>query len=222
MKKGNKKERKLYIAWWIMAAVMLLLTPAGFIFFLLFVLDAFAGWVNYKAYKKAKAAESIKPAAASAAPKAKGPEGTPKKHRVAGTQYHQAELLSLGLTNDDYDKTKRELFEEELFDERIYEYWFDPDKVELIPEPDNPNDPNAIKVVVDDVHIGYIKAGSCTHVRNVMEAGNISAITCDIYGGKYKILELENEDDDRDPRISDYTLTKESDDFGATITIYEL
>ena len=52
--------------------------------------------------------------------------------------------------------------------------WFNPklyNQVELIPEPDNPHDPNAVRVEVAGVHIGYIKAGSCSQVKNLLDAG---------------------------------------------------
>ena len=109
-------------------------------------------------------------------------------HRVAGVNYRQEAIQAMGTKNSDFAKTTKALQAEGLTDEWIYEYEFAPQKVELVPEPDNPHDPKAIKVVVDGVHIGYIKAGSCAHVHKLLDADRITRITCFIGGGKSKGL----------------------------------
>lgn len=43
----------------------------------------------------------------------------------------------------------------------------------MIEEPDNPEDPNAIKVVMDGEPIGYIKAGSCARVKKLIREERI-------------------------------------------------
>ncbi len=129
--------------------------------------------------------------------KAKAPAETSKPtttarqgetHKVAGTNYRQDAIKAMGTKNPDYAKTERALRDAGLTDEWVYEYEFAPQKVELVPEPDNPHDPKAIKVVVDGVHIGYIKAGSCAHVHKLLDADRIARITCFIGGGKSKGL----------------------------------
>lgn len=117
-------------------------------------------------------------------------------HNVAGTGFRREALLALGSENDDYTKTKRELIEDDIIGERVYKTDFYANRVELVPEPDNPHDPNAIKVVVDGQHIGYIKKGSCAHVRNLLENDAIKAMRCEIKGGRYKML-LEEDDDEK-------------------------
>lgn len=107
---------------------------------------------------------------------------------VAGTQYHLDELLELSYENPVFDYSKRELIDNGYEDERIYEYEFEACKVELIEEPDNPHDPNAVKVVIDGRHVGYIKSGSCSHVKKLLHSGNVISISADVYGGKYKLL----------------------------------
>ena len=133
-------------------------------------------------------------------------------HKVAGVSFRQDALRVLGKKNPDYKKTKQQLQREGLTDKRIYEYTFAPEKVELIPEPDNPHSENgnAIKVVVDGQHIGYIKSGSSAHVHKLLDADRIQQVTCFIGGGSSKML----------PRYSeDYELETDEIGFYARLTI---
>lgn len=133
-------------------------------------------------------------------------------HKVAGTSYRQEALISLGLKNTDFTKTKKALQAEGLTDEWIYEYAFAPRNAELQPEPDNPHDLNAIKVIVDGVHIGYIKAGSCAHVHKLLDADRIARISCSIGGGKSKRLSWDEDDEN-------YVLEEDVIPFYARLTI---
>lgn len=138
-----------------------------------------------------------------------------ERHKVAGVSYRTEELLSLGVTNEDYDLTKKQLIEAGLTDERVYQTDFYPDTCELIPEPENPEDPKAIKVVADGVHIGYIKKGSCAHIHKLLREDRIESVSCDIGGGDYKIV-ITDYDEDGDET---YTMEKESTPYYATVTI---
>lgn len=152
--------------------------------------------------------------------RAKSPAETPKPmnstlegetHKVAGTSFRQDAIKTLGTKNPDFAKTKRALQDAGLTDEWVYEYEFAPQKVELLPEPDNPHDPKAIKVVVDGVHVGYIKAGSCAHVHKLLESDRIQRITCFIGGGKSKGLFPDGE--------GEYVLEQDEIPFHARLTI---
>ena len=123
-----------------------------------------------------------------------------ENHHVTGTSYRQTEIESLGEDNPIYEYSKRELIDEGYEDEKVYYYDFNPYTVELIEEPDNKFDPNAVKVVIDSVHVGYIKKGSCTHVKNLLKSGRIAKIDAEIHGGKYKILYSEY-DEDKDKEV---------------------
>lgn len=118
-----------------------------------------------------------------------------KTYKVAGVSYREKDIIALGLENEDYSLTKKEIIENGLEDDRIYEYEFYPDKIELVPEPENPHDPNAIKVIVDGVHVGYIKSGSCSHVHKLLKENRIEKIDCTIGGGKYKYLDYDIDED---------------------------
>lgn len=125
-----------------------------------------------------------------------------ERHKVTGTSHYLDNVMTLASLNDTYNYTKKEMIDEYLIDENIYQYDFYPINVELVPEPDNPYDKNAIKVVIDGAHVGYIKAGSCSRVRNLLNSNTIEKIEPRIVGGKYKCLEYD-EDEDR------YTLIKD-------------
>jgi hypothetical protein len=138
------------------------------------------------------------------------------RHKVAGTSYRQAAIKAMGTKNPAYALTKAELFKRGL--QEVYEYTFQPKKAELVPEPENPEDPNAIKVLVDGVHVGYIKSGSCAHIHKLIREGRIEKIEPQIVGGKSKYLCTY---DAGAKSLNDYTLEKNDASFGVQISITE-
>lgn len=139
-----------------------------------------------------------------------------KVYHVNGIPYCVDNLLKLGCENSDYNMTKREIVDCFMTDERIYKYTFHGGKVTLLPEPTNVYDPNAIKVIVDGEHVGYIKKGSCKHLLNVIAENRIHSIDCDIGGGPYKYV-YENEYED-----NKYEMDKVDTNYFVTLHIREL
>lgn len=139
--------------------------------------------------------ETPKAASQAETPKATGKVET---HKVAGISHYPDAVEALGVDNDDYNLSKRELIEEGRTAERIYRTDYFVSRVELVPEPGNPYDPNAIKVICDGQHIGYIKSGSCSRVHRLLREDLIETIEAEVAGGPYKILledyEAQNED----------------------------
>ena len=117
-----------------------------------------------------------------------------EKHKVTGTSNYTENILEFRIENCYYSCTKKELIEEGTVNEKIFEYEFYPDKIELIPEPENPHDPKSIKVVADSILVGYIKAGSCSHIRNLLNNDRIVKIDYEIGGGNYKYLQCDDEE----------------------------
>lgn len=109
-----------------------------------------------------------------------------KRHRVVGLNYRKTNVMKLATENPLYNLNKAAILKQELVDTYIHKYIFADGPTELVQEPDNPHDPNAIKVVVAGQHIGYIKAGSCAHLNKVINEGRIEKILCRISGGPYK------------------------------------
>lgn len=68
-------------------------------------------------------------------------------------------------------------------------------ELEIRPEPDNQYDPNAIKILTDDVHIGYIPGHLAGKVVDLINDNSVDLV---LYLGKNKIeihynMGLENE-----------------------------
>lgn len=175
-----------------------------------------------KLYKTAKDApvqpiEAPAPAPVVSAPVTAAPQAPANEeaHKVAGLSFHEDALAELQCDNPDFSYNKRDLVEMGMTEERIYKYDFYPMKTELIPEPDNEDDPNAIKVVVDGQHIGYIKKGSCAHIHKLLNSGSIEKIDVEITGGPYKLIEEDWDEDGNDV----YTLEKGTAPYSAKLTI---
>lgn len=120
-----------------------------------------------------------------------------ERHKVAGTSFHLKEIQSLGVENSEYKMTKKQLIDEYRIAQRVYQIDYYASKTELIPEPENPHDPRAIRVVADGVHIGYIKSGSCAHIHKLLNEDKIESIKCEIEGGRYKIVLEDYDEDDK-------------------------
>lgn len=137
-------------------------------------------------------------------------------HHVAGTSYRQTAIKSLGSINDDYRLSKKDFIDSYDEYDKVYELEFWPRNVELIEEPDNEYDPNAIKVVIDGVHVGYIKKGSCSHVKKILCSDKLQSISAEICGGNYKYYVCEY-DEDKDKDV--YTIEKRSTNFFVSVEI---
>lgn len=116
------------------------------------------------------------------------PANKVETHKVAGISFRMDAVEALGVLNEDYRLSKRQLIDYGQTFERIYKTDYLVGKVELVPEPDNPHDSNAIKVVCDGQHIGYIKGGSCAHVHKLLREDRILKIEAEVVGGPYKVL----------------------------------
>lgn len=143
---------------------------------------------------------------------------TDRTYKVAGTTHYEDHILSLAIENTNYDMTKKEIIDASMTDEKIWKYEFYPSKVGLVPEPENPYDKNAIKVLVDGEHVGYIKAGSCVHLLKAIDEDRVLGITCTISGGPCKIV-TEEYDFEKDKDI--YTLDHDERNYSVTLVIRE-
>lgn len=143
------------------------------------------------------------------------PKVVPKteKHHVAGVASYIENIMALAVENSDYSMKKKEIIDNYMDGEKVYQYLFYPGKVELVEEPTNEFDPNAIKVVVDDLHVGYIKKGSCSHIKKLLSNGSIEALGVEIVGGKYKVYY----EDDEAP--GGYELIKDENRIGIILEI---
>ena len=107
---------------------------------------------------------------------------------VAGVYYRKDDIIDLLDENDDYEMTKKEIIESGLDGEYIYKYSIKDSDAELIPEPDNENDKNAIMVMVDGTHVGYVPKDKIKKTKRTLEGKHVDRIRCSIYGGDYKVV----------------------------------
>lgn len=135
-------------------------------------------------------------------------------YTVAGVTYRQEEIASLLDLNSDYKLSKNDILENDLEDEDIYKYYPKTCTAVLEEEPDNKWDPNAVKVVIDQKLVGYIKKEQAPHIKSQLAAGNIINVNAKIMGGPSK--RLEETDDDK------YTLEKDDDDLYISLSVVEM
>lgn len=139
----------------------------------------------------------IEPSTTVPSPKFSDATYKTENHHVAGVTFQgrQEQIKQMGFENDDYHLPKKDFIDTFSEYEKVYAIDFDPVNVELIEEPDNPHDPNAIKVVIDGIHVGYIKSGSCAHIKKLLHTGSIISMSAEIHGGDYKYFSEEYDED---------------------------
>lgn len=119
--------------------------------------------------------------------------------QVSGTSFHQQgfsqaiESISdkpnyRGKTDDEiaeYLKTSKT--------GRVYKYnYFKTNKVKLIPEPENIHDEFAIKVLINDIFIGYVDALTAEKINKYFVNDRYSYVAiARIYSGPYKTIDLQ-------------------------------
>ena len=113
--------------------------------------------------------------------------------KVAGISFRTDAIEDMLKEDGDYYESKSYLRENYDDGDRIWQYLSEyRDDVALVDEPENEYDPNAIRVEVGGVHIGYVKKGSTSRVRNLLKKDDVR-VKIDIGGGPYKEL-YEDED----------------------------
>ena len=98
------------------------------------------------------------------------------KYDVHGEYYHAEAIESIGIPNPDYSLGKEAFLEKFSDGTTVYKYRFDIKTVELVPEPTNEADRNAIKIIMNGAHVGYVPRQSTDRVREHMESGRIEKI----------------------------------------------
>ena len=154
------------------------------------------------------------PAPQPKAVKPEEPEHEYYSFKVVGISFYEKDIIdSLAVENDDYDMTKKEIIDACMTDEPIYKYQASVSNVQLEFEPDNPHDPNAIKVMADGVHIGYVPSKNTNKVRQLLKKSPV--IICNIYGGPSKTVYEDYNDDGKEV----YTMKKTNHNIGAEVIL---
>ena len=103
----------------------------------------------FKSLSNLFATETAKPQPTAKTEAAPNMNEKRQMHNVTGISHYTNNILKLATKNPAYALSKKEIIAKKLCDQKIFEYTFAPKKTELIPEPTNQHDPNAIKVVID-------------------------------------------------------------------------
>lgn len=120
--------------------------------------------------------------------------------RVAGVTHHVSNIRALATEpNEEYSRSNKELLEDYQDGDRIYKMEADISvPVELVPEPTNRYDPNAIKVVADGRFIGYIKKLETDRVRELLASPDFKGVRLgEICYGDVKLIVEDDDDPDK-------------------------
>ncbi len=120
------------------------------------------------------------------------PERTLIKEQVniAGTSYYLSNINKLSVSNKDYRSKPATIISNGDAGKKIYRYTYVNKPVKLEPEPTNPHDKNAIKILIAGELVGYVAASDCRHIKDVLENHDVKYISAFIGGGDYKVVSL--------------------------------
>lgn len=130
---------------------------------------------------------------------------------VAGESFYKDAIASLGEIKQDYYWPDDRLYEKFVEGDRVYKYSFSPLDAELVPEPENPYDANAIRVEADGELIGYVPKDRTSEILPLLKSGVTCTVT--ITNGPHKVIE-ESEPGKLSARLEDH-------DFHAVLSLYE-
>lgn len=142
------------------------------------------------------------------------------QYPVVGESFSKKEIASLGYENPDYKLAKGELYKRGYYEKAVYAYYFPKLEAMLQPEPDNKHDPNAIKVLVRGIYVGYIGRTDCPAIKAMLDDGRIRRVQASIRGGDSRMIytEMAYPPEERIP-ISDLRIDRETSDFSVTLFI---
>ena len=207
-----------YILLAVLVIVIVIKYRAFFITIAILAAAAFIAWKFYKRKRDAKALEQAEQEALSQPSEPSKPDTVTNQYEVAGVEHYMKNLLAMMEPNYLYSYKKQDLIDTCNYDVPIYKTTIPEIKLELVQEDDNPHDPKAVVVLINDRIVGYIPRKHCKHIRHIMDNDLVVRFTCDVYGGKYKqVIEDYNWEKNR----STYSMESGEDDYGITLHITE-
>lgn len=133
--------------------------------------------------KPKKTAEAVKPATVHT-----GGALVVETFNVAGVYYHEKSIKQLQIPAEDWKKSPEKILADGKVMQKIFRYTYIESPVRLVPEPTNPHDRNAVKVMIAGAHVGYIPSEKAKHYRAVLKNSCVKTLTATIKGGEYKIV----------------------------------
>ena len=109
--------------------------------------------------------------------------------KITGVSHYADNIKKLMFENPDFDLSNKELLEAYDEGDEIREYETAAKHVELIPEPENEHDSNAVRCDIEGVTVGYVKSGSCSHVKNLLASPDFKYVMIDklLYGNAKRV-----------------------------------
>ena len=141
------------------------------------------------------------------------------EYSVVGESYRKKDIASIGIPNPDYKLDKGSLYRKGLFEKTVYAYTFPKLSATLEPEPTNKHDQNAVKVIANGVHVGYIKSADAPGIKRMLDAGEIRRIQCSIRGGDNRMIHTDGQYFEGKVPISELRIDRETNDFSVTLFI---
>lgn len=106
---------------------------------------------------------------------------------AVGLNYRLENLLSVAEQTRAFNFSDEKFLEKYPDGSKVYKYYFNGLSGSLVPEPTNPHDPNAIKVMFGGAHIAYVPADLCLDVLDYLKQGYTPEVI--VKGGAYKYVE---------------------------------
>lgn len=105
---------------------------------------------------------------------------------VTGTKHYEENILKLMVENPDFKLGPKAL--KEQYDDADVIPKLIPGYIQVVlePEPDNQYDPNAVKVLMNGLLVGYVKKESCSQVKELLNKKDFKAEVKSIQIGKFK------------------------------------
>lgn len=108
--------------------------------------------------------------------------------RVSGVSFYGENIKMLSCCNPDWKCTAAQIVAKGKAGQKIYRYNYVYKPVKLDPEPKNPQDKNAIRVIIAGEKVGYISRDDNIHVRKILRDRDVKYISAFIGGGQYKVI----------------------------------
>ncbi len=107
---------------------------------------------------------------------------------VPGAYYHRTSIAKVANLNPDWRKTCKTLVKAGKVNKKIYRFERTTKAAELVEEPDNRHDKNAVMVKIDGETVGYISTEENLHVKDILKNKQVEEISATITGGEYKTI----------------------------------
>ena len=94
------------------------------------------------------------------------------RFNVAGVYYYKDGVRAAAKKRKDFALSEEEFRVNHSNGKKVFQYYFSRgSSVALIPEPNNPHDPNAVAVYVNGIQVGHVPAELAPDMRSVLNAG---------------------------------------------------